>query len=711
MTTKLNVKLCDKTPNLGLNYEGETSEPISQPLKTIDAVLSWQPGEDEYNVATQAIVKKTVNSKPKPRTLICHDMAGGYLKDRFAQGTNTSDYYHHYHWQYLDSFIYFSHYFVTIPPPGWTNTAHKHGVLMLGTLITEWNDGLQRCQEFLKDEDSYRALADKMVEITKYYNFDGWLVNIENKIEPEKVNNLHGFMKYLTHKLHVVIPHSQVLWYDSVIKDGTLSWQDELNDKNRMFFDVCDGIFLNYTWNEKKLKKSVLMAGPRQHDVYVGVDVFGRNCFGGGGWNTNKAMKVICEQQLSTAIFAPGWVYERMGSENFLVNQNRFWELLSEFCSPHGIASLPLVTSFCHGFGNEYYKDGLVVKSKPWGNMSLQQLQPTELYDESKASNTECTLSYCTDTAYYGGGCLQISGIITPKQCSLSRIFSTDIAVTHPLLVSYTVQISSDVDVFMYFKCNSGQKLVALINSTEDDKQVQSIVSDYGIHFSEKEAKSSIPGLDSLAPSCIVYSALTGESHSMLHTACSGVQAVKYNDTKWRSRFFLIPSSEFESHEHIEEIGMCMYPNLQHQSTDLSTSMLMLGQIQILNPESIKENSLQISDLKISQEHWKTKMDERDTILLSATLTWTYPPSIASHFDVYCVGLVRDPHSNKKIDSSTRVFIGSAFVNMYRVCDLSVPYNQSERMQSVKFLVQPVMYSGLRSILDSCTEVKMEYSY
>ena len=26
----------------------------------------------------------------------------------------------------------------------------------------------------------------------------------------------------------------------------------------------------------------------RRYDVYVGVDVFGRGCFGGGGWNTNK---------------------------------------------------------------------------------------------------------------------------------------------------------------------------------------------------------------------------------------------------------------------------------------------------------------------------------------------------------------------------------------------------------------------------------------
>lgn len=55
-----------------------------------------------------------------------------------------------------------------------------------------------------------------------------------------------------------------------------------------MFFDGSDGIFLNYTWNDQKLTSSVQNAANRRQDVYVGLDVFGRNCFGGGGWNSDK---------------------------------------------------------------------------------------------------------------------------------------------------------------------------------------------------------------------------------------------------------------------------------------------------------------------------------------------------------------------------------------------------------------------------------------
>ena len=55
-----------------------------------------------------------------------------------------------------------------------------------------------------------------------------------------------------------------------------------------MFFDACDGIFLNYCWNSEKLlnSKTSSMSKERPLDVYVGIDVFGRGCLGDGGYNT-----------------------------------------------------------------------------------------------------------------------------------------------------------------------------------------------------------------------------------------------------------------------------------------------------------------------------------------------------------------------------------------------------------------------------------------
>lgn len=52
-----------------------------------------------------------------------------------------------------------------------------------GTVITEWDDGKARCEKFLQDVVSYKKFADQLVQIALYYKFDGWLINIENKIE------------------------------------------------------------------------------------------------------------------------------------------------------------------------------------------------------------------------------------------------------------------------------------------------------------------------------------------------------------------------------------------------------------------------------------------------------------------------------------------------------------------------------------------------
>ena len=95
-------------------------------------------------------------------------------------------------------------------------------------------------------------------------------------------------LKSLTDAMHTAKPWSQVIWYDSVITNGQLKWQNALNQFNRPFFDNCDGIFLNYTWNDWMLASSKSLAGDsRATDVYVGIDVFGRGCYGGGGYNSS----------------------------------------------------------------------------------------------------------------------------------------------------------------------------------------------------------------------------------------------------------------------------------------------------------------------------------------------------------------------------------------------------------------------------------------
>lgn len=134
-----------------------------------------------------------------------------------------------YHWSVIDTFVYFSHYFITIPPYGWINAAHDHGVKILGTVITE-REGIWDL--ILISQEDVRKFADALIVVAKFYKFDGWLLNIENVIKNEQINNLIYFVKYLTDNIHEAIKDSEIIWYDSVTNEGTLNWQNELNNKN-----------------------------------------------------------------------------------------------------------------------------------------------------------------------------------------------------------------------------------------------------------------------------------------------------------------------------------------------------------------------------------------------------------------------------------------------------------------------------------------------
>ena len=156
--------------------------PVCKPLKTLQAALSWKSGLDQLCVATVPLRERD-RGGAAPKLIVCHDMMGGYLKDSYVQGhADTQDYYL-YHWHYVDSFIYFSHNFVTIPPPTWTNAAHRNGSLSMGTIITEWQDGAKLCGQLFGSDDLVMKLAQQLVDMAEYYNFDGWLVNIENPVK------------------------------------------------------------------------------------------------------------------------------------------------------------------------------------------------------------------------------------------------------------------------------------------------------------------------------------------------------------------------------------------------------------------------------------------------------------------------------------------------------------------------------------------------
>ena len=302
--------------------------PEIRPLETVEELLSWQPTEGQSRLCQSSHPLPARRDgglrANRPRLLCCHDHRGNYLEDRLLQGGSDAGAYVFRHWHAIDGFVYFSHNLVTVPPPGWTDAAHLHGVPILGTLITEWEQGTATMTALLASDATAERAANQLATLAAFLGFDGWIVNIENDIHPSRTPRLLHFLTCLTTAMHAAVPHSgTVVWYDAVTIHGVLEWQNTLNALNAPFFDVCDGIWINYTW-ERTTPAAVthhLRQGSsggttahhsaRKYDVYMGVDAFGRGSYGGGGLGCPTALTAARSEGLSVALFACAWPFEK----------------------------------------------------------------------------------------------------------------------------------------------------------------------------------------------------------------------------------------------------------------------------------------------------------------------------------------------------------------------------------------------------------------
>lgn len=386
-----------------------------------------------------------------PKTLLCHDYKGNYLDDHYIHGTENHGAYNFYNWACIDIFVYFSHHFVTVPPPSWINAAHENGVPILGTIITEQSNKLWTT--ILEKETKLQWFADVLSLIAAIHKFDGYLINIENSLPPEIIPHLVTFLKLLKQNLkdrkHT---KTYLIWYDAVTVGGSVHYQNELTVSNKTFFDICDGIFLNYNWNREKLRNSKDLAGARAHDVYVGIDVFGRGMIGGGGFNTNMAMEQVRKEDLSAAIFAMGWTEEAIDGD-FRMNDTIFWSKLWPYFYVKGTKKLPFSTDFNRGYGTKTYERGRASSDKSWFNLAKQSYQyithrsnvrpnsdavkniiskinnikymvhgnpaKEEQIQQLKLMYNEIgktVLEYTTDEGFSGGGCIKINPSAMEKE-------------------------------------------------------------------------------------------------------------------------------------------------------------------------------------------------------------------------------------------------------------------------------------------------------
>ncbi|XWS65802.1 hypothetical protein CRYUN_Cryun05aG0144700 [Craigia yunnanensis] len=648
------------------------SIPISYPIKTLEDLDSrsyFTSFHYPFNKSNVPLHQPNSALAQRPRILVCHDMQGGYVDDKWVQGGDNSDAYAIWHWYLIDVFVYFSHNLVTLPPPCWTNTAHRHGVKVLGTFITEWDEGKAICKKLLSTKESAHKYAERLAELAVALGFDGWLLNMEVQLDVGQIPNLKEFVGHLTQTMHSTLPGSLVIWYDSVTIDGNLSYQNQLNEKNKPFFDISDGIFVNYFWEENYPKLSATVAGDRKFDVYMGIDVFGRGTYGGGQWTTNVALDVIKKDDVSAALYAPGWVYETKQPPDFQNAQNRWWALVEK---SWGIVKnypkvLPFYSNFDQGHGNHISIDGAQVVSTQWNNISSQTFQPFLEYADDPTSNTIEVHVDFKEASFSGGGNLTFKGTLETNASFSTRLFLGELLMGGlPVHFTYSVKSedNSEVGLSLEFSSEMKGKKKLLLASQGMNK--------FSNKFSEVIVPRQLTKPD-IAPGWVIQEssiAMNGYTLTEIHALCYRQQP---ENSVLRSA---ARSNNQDPAEYFAVLGHIRI-STSDQNTEFppSTSWIVEGQ-------DVEWGGSQGSKTLILKISWKLKDGKN---------------SLFARYNIYAEKLTKQPVRTlgRRLEGA-REYIGVAHVEAFYVSDLVIPSGTS----SLKFIIQVCDVDGASQKLD-----------
>ncbi|KAK9159180.1 hypothetical protein Scep_005754 [Stephania cephalantha] len=650
----------------------EPSAPVSYPITDLEDLESrsyFKSFHYPFNRASVELPPGSVAAPERPRILVCHDMAGGYLDDKWIQGGSNEGSYAIWHWYLIDVFVYFSHNLVTVPPPCWTNAAHKHGVKVLGTFITEWEKGRAICDKLLSTKESARMYAERLTELAASLGFDGWLINMEVNLDAGQIPYLKEFVTHLSQTMHSSVPGSLVIWYDSVTINGDLSWQDQLNDKNKPFFDLCDGIFVNYTWQEDYPKLSAAVAGDRKFDVYMGVDVFGRNTYGGGQWNTNVALDVLKKDDVSAAIFAPGWVYETKQPPDFQTAQNRWWGLVEK---SWGLVQfypkvLPFYSNFDQGHGYHFSVDGRQISNNPWCNISLQGFQPILDNSGNSGTNTIKVLVNFEEASYSGGANIIFKGNLGKKTSFMTRLFQGELPLGDlPVFISYSVNSKpgSLLGLSLKFISEGNNETSFLLASSDTDQFADEFDKVIMPHEAENLKNDVVPK----APGWIIQES----SILMKDQTLTEIRILCYK-----------PKHQLEDNESAQDTSD-YYASLGHITIRRSSQ----------NPIFPSANSWVVNGQNIS---WSS--GSQGTKTLSIKIVWSLvgrDDKLFSGYNIY-VDKVKSNVDGAPEKIGETQYLGVARVKAFYVTKLVVPAGIS----SLRFIIQVCGADGTCQTVDS----------
>lgn len=462
---------------------------------TLDQLTKWSPNSpltDKGNISTVPLNKRFIaelgnNNQPldsQVKVLIAPDGMNNFAN--YITEQQKFNLYNFTHWSHIDVLNWFAgtaNETVSLPARPWVETAHRNGVKVIGTVylsVAQYGGDVETVAQLLQQNAKGEfPLANKLIALAEFYKFDGWLINpetnltyvkndkgevIQDRFEYENAARLGKkmleFMQYLT---SIAPKAMEIHWYDSMLLDGSVKWQNELNNKNAPFLQnskqrISDAMFMNYWWDADMVKASrdyVTKLGRSQYDLYFGADlsparnaqrIFEQNewlyaLFPEQGKGSGEDNASLNNKALSSiALFGNDVNYTFEGNDhtppfsnfrqdpmdyrrfyntetrlfagddlNLHNNDNRGnWPGIGRFVPAKStLNQLPFQTSFNTGHGLFKATKGKK-KAGQWHDVGQQDILPT--WQFAIEGNNALSIFYDFEQAYHGGSSLAIRG-------------------------------------------------------------------------------------------------------------------------------------------------------------------------------------------------------------------------------------------------------------------------------------------------------------
>ena len=490
-----------------LDSDVAVQEKTGQPFSSYwypNELLKWSPNTDKdakFNIGSVPLKKRTDGeelkaSQNEDAKVISLAIANKTTSSTPSQGKDSFDGYNFSYWQYIDTLVAWGgsggEGLIVNPSADLIDAAHTNGVPVLGTVFfppLEYGGRVEWMKEFLvKDKNGNFPMADKLIEVAKYHNFDGWFINQETgdrkTLQPELADLMKEFLTYIQ---EIKPDNMEIIWYDSMIDDGRVFWQNRLNDYNKNFFGtkkktLSDGMFLNFWWTDDKysvvdpdntqnrlpytvtgdeLKESADLAKKMKrspYDLYAGVDVQAN------GYNTKIKWDYLFpkgkDANTSLGLYCPSWTYDSSKSfDEFLEKESRFW--VSESGDPRDdskgdwkgisnyilekspVTDLPFITNFSMGNGKFFNIDGKQVSDNEWNHRGMMDVMPTYRWViDNDENNISADIDYTE--SYYGGNSISFTGTLEDNGKSTIKLYASDIDLTNQSEISLKYKLNSD---------------------------------------------------------------------------------------------------------------------------------------------------------------------------------------------------------------------------------------------------------------------------